>query len=202
MPLPFLTGVLQLRVSYLIRGLVQGQRRSLVLLVLVKVERRLDFVPQALAFGRLRVSVAAVLLFVDIASPSTLFLRQSCTVYVCHGITYAGVELFLWEARVDLGDQVDRATTAFVRLRCNARRFSDVASSSSAGREVTVDGFALDAFADEASVGIDTGVGANVASACIRSQPLLLRECRVRRTDLRDRSSGWAWWSSYFVAAL
>jgi hypothetical protein len=164
-----------------------------VLLVLIKVERRLDFVPQALAFRRLRVSVTAVLLFVDIASTSTLFLRQSCTVYVCHKMTYAGVELFLWGARVDLGDQVDRATTAFVRLRCNTRRLSDVTSSSSAGREVTVNGFALNALADKASVSVETGVGANIASACICSQPLLLRECRVRRTDLRDRSNGWAW---------
>ena len=51
-PLPFLQQSRQLGVSYLVRCLVLSQGRGLVvLLVLVKVKRRLDFVAQAFAFG-------------------------------------------------------------------------------------------------------------------------------------------------------
>jgi hypothetical protein len=62
-------------VSYLIvgRSLVLHKRRLFMLLVLVvQVERALDFVTEALAVGRLAVAMTAMLLFVDVAGPTTL----------------------------------------------------------------------------------------------------------------------------------
>ena len=85
------------------------------------------------------------------------------------------MELVLRVALVDLGDHVYRATT-FVRLRPNARRLSDVASSPTASGELSIDRFALDAFANKAPVSVDVGVGANVAGTCISYQLLLCVE--------------------------
>jgi hypothetical protein len=100
-------------------------------------------------------------------------------------MTYAGVELILRVARVDLRHHIDRATMAVVSLRPDTRRLSDVASSSTAGRKFTVNGLALDAFAHKAAVCVNAGVRANVASACVHSQLLLLRNSVVMNAPPR-----------------
>jgi hypothetical protein len=106
-------------------------------------------------------------------------------------MTYTGVELVLRIALVDLGDHVYRATT-LVRLRSNARRLSNIASPPTASGEFSIDRFALNAFTNEAPVGVNVGVGANVAGTCISDQLLLLRVLKYPRFNnayLRDRSN-------------
>jgi hypothetical protein len=105
------------------------------------------------------------------------------------------VELVLRAALVDLGDHVYRATT-FVRLRPNARRLSNVASSPTASGEVSIERFALDAFTNEASVSVDVGVGADVAGTCVGDQLLILRVLEPLFSEeayLRDRSNELVW---------
>jgi hypothetical protein len=74
------------------------------------------------------------------------------------------VKLFLPLASIDLGDEVDRAATCAFGLRIQSRRLANVASSATACGEFTIDRFALDAFADYATISVDIDVGANIAS--------------------------------------
>ena len=106
-------------------------------------------------------------------------------------MTYAGVKLFLRIARVDLRHHVDRAT-AFVNLRPNARRLSNVASPPTASGEIAIERLALDAFANEASVSVDVGVRANVAGTYSSDQLLVLRVSEIlfpEKAHLRGLSS-------------
>lgn len=112
----------------LVSGLVVSQRRVLVLLLLVEMERMLQFVTQALAVWRL--GVAAVLLLVDIAGTASLWSGQPCSVATYDRAAYSSVEFILRVALVDLRHHVDGAT--FVRLWPNARRLANVACSATA----------------------------------------------------------------------
>lgn len=120
------------------------QRRALVLFLLVEMKHMLDLVAKALAIGR--VGMAAMLLFVDVASAAS-----------------PGMELILRVALVDLGDHVDRPT--LVRLRPDARRLTNVANSTATSGKLAVKRFALDTFTEETSVRVNRVVSANVAGA-------------------------------------
>lgn len=143
-----------------------------MLFLLVEMKHMLDLVAKALAIGR--VGMAAMLLFVDVASAASLSLVQPGSRHIFHGYTYPGMELILRVALVDLGDHVDRPT--LVRLRPDARRLTNVANSTATSGKLAVKRFALDTFTEETSVRVNRVVSANVAGACIDSQLALLRK--------------------------
>lgn len=73
-------------------------------LLLVEMERLLDLVAQALAFGG--VCVAAMLFLVHIASATSLSSYQSCVTCGYGESTYASVELVLCISLVDFWNHV------------------------------------------------------------------------------------------------
>jgi hypothetical protein len=103
------------------------------------------------------------------------------------------MELILRVALVDLRYHIDCAT--FVRLRPNTRRLANVSSSAATSGEFAFGGFALDAFADKASVSVNSVVSANVAGAYISNQLLCLQGMQYlsQRTRLTSTSSRMNW---------
>jgi len=117
----------------------------MLLFLPIKVKGRLDLVTKPPAIGR--GAVAAILLLVHVASATT-----------------TSVELVLCVALVDFRHKVGRAPP-FTRLWVETRGDANVASATTSSREVSVDGLALDAFANDSTIGIDMDIRTDVTRA-------------------------------------
>jgi hypothetical protein len=76
------------------------------------------------------------------------------------------MELVLSLPNVDFRHHIHGSSFA-VNLRAHTWGLCDVASTTTSGRKVAVYRLALDAFANNSAIGVNVGVGPDVASACI-----------------------------------
>jgi len=135
----------------------------MVLFLPIKMKGRLDLVTKPPAIGR--GAVAAILLLVHVASATTLPSCKPHSIVCAQPQTHTSVELVLCVALVDFRHKVGRAPP-FTRLWVETRGDANVASATTSSREVSVDGLALDAFANDSTIGIDMDIRTDVTRAC------------------------------------